>query len=122
MLGKRFVAGLLLLFAAACAAPGVQGQGSPSYDGGAEALKSAVAKYRALEPKLTAGQKEEFGEAYGQLCKSYQTAGILLESVMDAQDEANANQAMLAFKRVVTQLPAMTDRVSQVVRGFEGGK
>ena len=122
MLGKRFLAGLLLLLTAACAGTTAQGPGSPSYDGAAENLKRAVATYRALEPKLTPDQKEEFKEAYAQLCKSYQTAGILLESAMDAEDQANANTALVAFQRTVSQLPAMTDKVSQVARKFEGGK
>lgn len=122
MLGKRFLAGLLLLLTAACAGAAIQGQDSPSHGGGTEALIKAVTRYRALEPRLTADQKEEFTEAYAQLCKSYRTAGILLESVMDAQDEANANQALLAFQKTVGQLPAFADRVCQVVREFEGGK
>lgn len=123
MLGKRFLAGLLLLLTAACAGTAAQGPASPSYDGAAETLKRAVATYRALEPKLTADQKEEFREAYAQLCKSYQTAGILLASAMeDTQDQANTNTALLAFQRTVAQLPAMTDRISQVARGFEAAK
>jgi hypothetical protein len=72
---------------------------------------------------LTADQKEEFREAYAQLCKSYQTAGILLASAMeDTQDQANTNTALLAFQRTVAQLPAMADRISQVARGFEAAK
>jgi len=122
MLGKRFLAGLLLLLTAACAGTAAQGPASPSYDGAAETLKRAVATYRALEPKLTADQKEEFREAYAQLCKSYQTAGILLASAMDSEDPANTNTALLAFQRTVAQLPAMADRISQVARGFEAAK
>ncbi len=122
MSGKRFLAGLLLLLTAACAGAAAQGPASRSYDGAAETLKRAVATYRALEPKLTADQKEEFREAYAQLSKSYQTAGILLASAMDAEDQANTNTALLAFQKTVAQLPAMTDRVSRVVRGFGGGK
>ena len=122
MLVKRLIAGLLLLLTAACAAAGVQSTASQSYDGGAEALKKAVATYRALEPKLTPDQKEEFREAYAQLCKSYQTAGILLSAVMDVQDQANVNTALLAFQKTAAQLPALTDKVCKVVRGFVGGK
>jgi hypothetical protein len=120
MMRKRFLAGLLLLLTAACA--GAAAQASPSQGGSTEALKSAVAKYRALEPKLTAAQKEEFTEAYAQLCKSYQTAGILLEAVMDSEDEANANTALLSFQKTVEQLPVLTDAVIKVVRKLEGGK
>ena len=120
MMTKRFLAGLLLLLTAACAGAAVQA--SPYQGGSVEALKRAIANYRALEPKLTEGQKEEFREAYAQLCKSYRTAGILLESVMDSEDEANANTALLAFQKTVAQLPLLADRVIQVVRKLEGGK
>ena len=120
MIGKRFLAVLLLLVTAACAGAAVQA--SSSQDASAEALKKAVAKYRAIEPKLTAGQKEEFREAYAQLSKSYQTAGILLEAVMDSEDEANANTALVSFQKTAEQLPLLTDRVIQVVRKLEGGK
>jgi hypothetical protein len=67
-------------------------------------------------------QKQEFEEAYAQLCKSYQTAGILLASVMNAQDQESVNTAMLSYQRLATQLPAMADKVSRLVRGFKGGK
>jgi hypothetical protein len=120
MLGKYLVAGFLLLFAGVSAAAG--GQSSTSYEGVAETVQNAVSTYLALEPRLTEDQKEQFKEAYAQLCKSYQTSGILLESAIDTEDPGSAHTAIVAYKRTVVQLPAMADKVSRLVQGFKGGK
>ena len=122
MLGKYMVAGLLLLLAGVCAAAGSQKQSSTSYEGVADMLQDAVSTYLTLEPRLTESQKEEFKEAYGQLCESYHTSGILLESAIDTEDQANAHTAIVAYRRTVTQLPAMADKVSRLVQSFKGGK
>ena len=123
MLGKHyFVAGLLLLVAGACATAGLQNQASPSYEGVADMLVNAITTYQALEPRLTAEQKREFNEAYAQLCKSYQTSGLLLEAAVDAADQASAHTAVISYQRTVVQLPGMAEKVSRLVQGFKGGK
>jgi predicted negative regulator of RcsB-dependent stress response len=119
---KHLFAGFLLLFAGACASAGWQNQASTSYEGVADELQNAVTSYQALESRLTAEQKQEFEEAYAQLCKSYQTAGILLASVMKAQDEESVNTAMLSYRLLATQLPAMADKVSRLIQGFKAQK
>lgn len=119
---KFLLAGFLLLFAGACASAGWQNRTSTSYEGVADKVQDAVTGYQALESRLTAEQKQEFEEAYAQLCKSYQTAGILLASVMKAQDQESANTAMLSYRRLATQFPVMADKVSRLVQDFKAGK
>ncbi len=122
MLGKYVLAGFLLLFAGACASAGLPNKASTSYEGVADELQDAVTSYQALEPRLTPEQKQEFEDAYAQLCKSYQTAGILLASIMKAQDQESANTAMFSYRRLATQFPAMADKISRLVRGFKTEK
>ncbi len=122
MLGKHILSGILLLLAGACATAGGPSLGSTSYEGVADMLLNAVTTYQALEARLTAEQKQEFKEAYDQLCKSYQTSGILLESAVDADDQASAHTAIISYQRTVVQLPGMAEKVSRLVQGFKGGK
>lgn len=119
---KHLVACFLLLFAGACASAGLQGHSSTSYEGVADKVQNAVTAYQAMESRLTAEQKQEFEEAYGQLCKSYQTAGILLGSVFKAQDQESVNTAMLSYQRLASQFPEMADKISRLVQGFKAGK
>ncbi len=123
MRGKYLFAVFLLLFAGACASVGRVNETAPtSYEGIADTLQKAVTAYRAMQPRLTADQKREFDEAYGQLCKSHQTLGVLLASVMSAQDEESVDGAFMSYRRLAAQLPAMAERVSRLVEGFKSEK
>ncbi len=119
---KYVCAGFLLLFAGACASAGLSNHTSASYEGVADTVQNAVTGYRAIEPRLTAEQKQEFEEAYTQLCKSYQTAGVLLDSVMKAADQDSANTSLLSYQRLAAQFPEMADKLSRLVRGFKTEK
>ena len=119
---KYLLAGFLLLFAGACASSGWQSRTSTSYEGVADKLQNAVTGYQALEPRLTADQKQEFEEAYAQLAKSYQTAGVLLASVMKAKDQDSVSTALLSYQRLMSQFPAMADALLQLVQSFKTGK
>jgi hypothetical protein len=121
MHAKFLSACLLLLLTGACATVCVDG-GAAQYSAFGDKLQSAVTTYRSLEPRLTEDQKNEFAEAYGQVCKAYQTAGILLGAILKAADQESANTAELSYRRTMTELPDLVDRVTRLVKGFEEGK
>ena len=75
---KYLLAGFLLLFAGACAGSGWQSGTSTSYEGVADKVQNAVTGYQALEPRLTADQKQEFEEAYAQLANRIRRRGFFL--------------------------------------------
>jgi hypothetical protein len=117
---KHFLVALLLLLLGACASVGIGNPGATSAEGMAKTITDAVTTYKALEPRLSAAQKEEFKEAYNHVCSVYQTAGILLGSILDAYDEASSHTALVSYQMTMDQLPILTNKVSRIVQSFKG--
>jgi hypothetical protein len=118
MLRKCSLLTIVLFLLASCASAELGRPTSATYEGSAATLQTAVESYQRLEPRLTVQQKKEFKESYEGICRSYQTAGILLESVVDAADPASANTAMVSYQRTVAALPRMIDKLAGLVRSF----
>lgn len=119
---RLLVFGLLLLVLASCATMGFQGRDSTSYLAFGDKLQSAVTTYKEKEPGLTEDQKREFQEAYAEACKAFQTAGVLLNAILKAGDEESANTAVLSYRRVMTELPDLVNKVVWIVRDFKTAK
>ncbi len=119
MRGKHLLAVLLLLLVGACASGGI-GNSTSHPQGIADTMADAITTYKALEPRLSTAQKAEFKEAYDHVCSAYQTAGTLLTSITDAQDEASAHTALFAYNMTASELPKLADRVWQLVQKFKG--
>jgi hypothetical protein len=115
---ERFLIGFVLLLAASCASTDLRNSTAASYEGVGGILENAVSTYLELKPKLTPAQQQEFMEQYGAICKSYQTVGILLDSVTDAADAASAHTAVISYRRTIAELPKMINRLSQLVQSF----
>jgi hypothetical protein len=121
MHSKRFLIGLLLLLVGACASAGLGNPEATSAGGIADTMTDAIKTYQALEPRLSAAQKEEFKDAYNHVCSAYQTAGTLLTAIFDAYDEASAHTALVSYQMTMEQLPILANRVSQLVQSFKAG-
>jgi hypothetical protein len=115
---ERFLIGLVLLLAASCASTDLRTLTAASYEGAGEIMENSVNTYLRLQPKLTPVQQQEFKEQYAAICKSYQTAGILLDSATDAADAASAHTAVISYRRTIAELPNMINRLSQLVQSF----
>ena len=111
--------GFVLLFVALCGSGFAAGPNAESFRGAADILQSTVDAYRKAEPRLTAAQRDEFKEAYTAICSAYQTAGVLLESVMDAADEPSARTAMFSYQRIAGELPNMVNKLAKQVRSYK---
>lgn len=101
---------------------GFQGRDSTSYLAFGDKLQSAVTTYKEKEPGLTEDQKREFQEAYAEACKAFQTAGVTLNAILKAGDEESANTAVLSYRRVMTELPDLVNKVVWIVRDFKTAK
>ncbi len=115
---KVFLVCLVCVLLAGCASGTLGNRTSASYEEAGGKLQTTIETYQKIEPRLTAAQREQFKEAYGGISKAYQTAGILLASVMDAADEASAHTAVVSYRRITSELPAMIDKLDRLVRGF----
>ena len=118
-MAKCLLAGMLLFLAAACASIDAQNPGASSYEGVGIALERVVTTYQGLEPQLTSAQREEFKNAYGDIVASYQTAGRLLVAAIEAVDTTNAHTAMVAYQRIVDELPARVIAASKLLQTFK---
>jgi hypothetical protein len=118
MFGRHSLFLFVLLLSVGCASVGQNG--ASSYEAVGNTLHAAVTDYLAIQSRLTAAQREEFMEAYERVCKSYQTAGVLLTVAVDAQDAPSANTSIVAYQRTVNGLPALAAEVSRVVRKLKG--
>jgi hypothetical protein len=116
--GYSFLTWLVCLVIAGCASADLNRPTAATYEGSAATMQMAIESYQRLEPRLTAQQKKDFKESYEGICRSYQTAGVLLESVTDAADPASANTALISYRRTVAALPGMIDKLAGLVRSF----
>jgi hypothetical protein len=121
MRGKRILSAFLLLLVGACASAGVGNSAATQPQGIANTMTDAVTTYKALEPRLSTTQKNEFKEAYDHVSSAYQTAGTLLASIFDAADEASAHTALVAYQTTSVELPRLADQVWKLVQRFKGG-
>ena len=112
------IACALCLLIAGCASVDTGRSATATQGGSAEALRVAVQNYQKLEPRLTAQQKTQFKENYAAISKSYQTAGVLLESVTDAVDPASAYTALISYETTVAGISANIDKLGRLVRSF----
>ena len=111
---------LALLCIAASATAGLSRETrTTTYEGSGNTLQSVVETYQRLEPQLTAEQKKKFKEAYDGICDAYQTAGILLTSVMEAADPVSAHTALVSYQRIMVELPNMINKIERLVLGFK---
>lgn len=111
---------LLLLALGACASGGLGGPGAGRSGDVAGTMTEAMTTYRSVEQRLSAAQKEEFREACNHVSSAYRTAGILLASFFDAEDEASANTALVAYRTTMTELPKLADEAARLARSFKG--
>jgi hypothetical protein len=120
---SRFgLAAILLFFVlSACASGGAGQPGAGHSRDVAGTMIDAMATYRGLEPRLSAAQKEEFREACDHVSSAYQTAGVLLASFFDSEDEASANTALVAYRTTMTELPKLADEARRLARSFKAG-
>jgi hypothetical protein len=116
---QRVYACLLFLLLAGTAGVSFAAPSATSYEGSGSILQTTIENYQKLEPKLTAAQREEFKEAFEGICTTYQTAGILLSSVMDAADEVSGRTAMASYQRIMGELPRMINRLARLVQSFK---
>jgi hypothetical protein len=110
---------LLFLLLAGSAGVSFAASAAASYEGAGNILQTTIETYQKLEPKLTAAQREKFKEAFDGICTSYQTAGILLSSVIDAADEGSSRTAMASYQRIAGELPRMINRLAGLVQSFK---
>ena len=115
---SSFLVWIVCLTIAGCASADLGRPTAATYESSADTLQTAIESYQRLEPRLTAQQKKDFKESYEGICRSYQTAGVLLESVTDAADPASANTAMVSYRRTVAALPGMINKLGSLVRSF----
>ena len=120
MFGKRaFLVCLTCLYLAVSATASLGRETTTTtYEGSGNTMQSAIETYQKLEPQLTAEKKKRFKDAYDGICESYQTAGILLASVMDAADPPSAHTALVSYQRIMTELPNMINKLDKLVQSL----